>query len=67
MLKRHFYANRFCSASLRNYILQYYGADNTFIWIVNYFTSPFVDKVMLLITDMGFGVNYLVIIGVFII
>lgn len=33
--------------------------DNTFIWLVRYFASPGVDKVMLFITDIGFGIKYI--------
>jgi len=36
--------------------------DNTFIWLIRYFASPGVDKVMILITDVGFGVSYIVIV-----
>ncbi|MBP2625992.1 MAG: phosphoesterase PA-phosphatase related protein [Firmicutes bacterium] len=36
--------------------------DNTFIWFVRYFASPGVDKVMISITDVGFGVSYVVIV-----
>ena len=36
--------------------------DNTFIWIVRYFASPGLDKVMILITDIGFGIKYIIIV-----
>lgn len=38
--------------------------DNTFIWLIRYFASPSVDKVMISITDVGFGVSYGVIVAV---
>lgn len=37
--------------------------DNTFIWLIRYFASPDVDKVMIVITNIGFGISYLVIVG----
>ena len=36
--------------------------DNTFIWIVRYFASPGVDGVMMFITDIGFGIKYIIIV-----
>lgn len=38
--------------------------DNAFIWLIRYFASPSVDKVMISITDVGFGVSYGVIVAV---
>jgi len=32
--------------------------DNIFIWLVRYFASPNTDKVMMFITDVGFGKSY---------
>jgi len=37
--------------------------DNTFIWIIRYFASPGVDRVMIFITDIGFGIKYLIIVA----
>ena len=36
--------------------------DNTVIWLVRYFASPGVDRVMIFITDIGFGIKYLIIV-----
>lgn len=38
--------------------------DDAFIWLVRYFASPALDKAMLLITDIGFGTSYAVIVSV---
>jgi len=38
--------------------------DNIFIWLVRYFASPSVDKIMILITNVGFGVSYVVIVAI---
>ena len=37
--------------------------DNTVIWVVRYFASHKVDRVMIFITDMGFGMKYLMIVA----
>ncbi len=38
--------------------------DNTLIWLIRYFASPSVDRAMIFITDVGFGVKYGVIVAV---
>lgn len=38
--------------------------DNSLIWLIRYFASPGVDKAMIFITDVGFGVKYGVIVAV---
>jgi membrane-associated phospholipid phosphatase len=38
--------------------------DNTFIWLVRYFASPGLDKIMLFVTKIGFGVSYMVIVSI---
>lgn len=37
--------------------------DNSFIWLFRYFANPVLDKVMIAISDIGFGTSYLVIVG----
>lgn len=37
--------------------------DNIFIWLIRYFATPYVDKVMMFITDIGFGISYGVIVA----
>lgn len=32
--------------------------DNVFIWLVRYFTSPGIDRVMILISELGYGYLY---------
>lgn len=32
--------------------------DNAFIWLIRYFASPNLDKVMITITNLGFGLTY---------
>lgn len=38
--------------------------DNSLIWLIRYFASPGVDRGMIFITDVGFGVKYGVIVTV---
>lgn len=38
--------------------------DNAFIWLIRYFASPGLDKVMIFITDIGFGTSYMVIVAI---
>lgn len=37
--------------------------DDAFIWLVRYYANPALDQAMLIITDIGFGTGYIVIIG----
>lgn len=37
--------------------------DDAFIWLVRYYANPALDQAMLVITDIGFGTGYIVIIG----
>lgn len=36
--------------------------DNMFIWLVRYFASPAIDEVMIAISDLGFGISYIIIV-----
>lgn len=38
--------------------------DNSFIWLVRYFHNPVLDRVMIIISEIGFGTSYIVIVGV---
>lgn len=38
--------------------------DNAFIWLIRYFASPGLDRVMIFITDIGFGTGYIMIVAV---
>ncbi|MBP2659931.1 MAG: phosphoesterase PA-phosphatase related protein [Firmicutes bacterium] len=38
--------------------------DNAFIWLIRYFASPGLDRVMIFITDIGFGTSYIVIVAI---
>lgn len=38
--------------------------DNAFIWLIRYFASPGLDKVMIFITDIGFGTSYIMIVAI---
>lgn len=37
--------------------------DDAFIWLVRYYANPDLDKLMLFITDIGFGKGYAIIVG----
>lgn len=36
--------------------------DDSFVWLIRYFANPVLDKVMIIITDIGFGTSYIVIV-----
>jgi membrane-associated phospholipid phosphatase len=38
--------------------------DNSFIWLIRYFVSPGLDKIMIDITDVGFGTSYIIIVAI---
>jgi membrane-associated phospholipid phosphatase len=38
--------------------------DNTIIWLIRYFASPVLDKIMISVTDVGFGVTYGIIVAI---
>jgi membrane-associated phospholipid phosphatase len=38
--------------------------DNSFIWMIRYFANPGLDKVMIYITDIGFGTSYIMIVAI---
>lgn len=37
--------------------------DDSFIWLIRYFSSPVLNKVMIVISDIGFGTSYIIIVG----
>lgn len=37
--------------------------DDSFVWLIRYFANPVLDKVMIGISDIGFGTSYIVIVG----
>ncbi|MCE5285444.1 MAG: phosphatase PAP2 family protein [Pelosinus sp.] len=37
--------------------------DDSFIWLIRYFTSPVLDTIMIIISDIGFGTSYIVIVS----
>ena len=37
--------------------------DDSFIWLIRYFSNPVLDKVMIIISDIGFGISYIIIVG----
>lgn len=37
--------------------------DDSFVWLIRYFANPVLDKVMIVISDIGFGTSYIVIVG----
>jgi len=36
--------------------------DDSFVWLIRYFANPVLDKIMIIITDIGFGTSYMVIV-----
>lgn len=38
--------------------------DDAFIWLIRYFANPTLDKIMLFITDIGFGKGYAIIVSI---
>jgi len=38
--------------------------DNSFIWLIRYFASPELDRVMIFITNIGFGTSYISIVAI---
>lgn len=36
--------------------------DDSFVWLIRYFANPALDKIMITITDIGFGTSYIVIV-----
>jgi len=37
--------------------------DDSFVWLIRYFANPILDKIMIIITDIGFGTSYIVIVA----
>lgn len=37
--------------------------DDSFVWLIRYFANPILDKVMIVISDIGFGTSYIIIVG----
>jgi len=37
--------------------------DDSFIWLIRYFSNPGSDKIMIAISDIGFGTSYIVMVG----
>jgi len=37
--------------------------DDSFVWLIRYFANPTLDKIMIIITDIGFGTSYIVIVA----
>ncbi|HEY3426893.1 MAG TPA: phosphatase PAP2 family protein [Negativicutes bacterium] len=37
--------------------------DDSFVWLIRYFANPMLDTIMLIITDIGFGTSYIVIVA----
>jgi len=37
--------------------------DDSFVWLIRYFANPVLDKIMIIITDIGFGTSYIVIVA----
>ncbi|WP_425058123.1 hypothetical protein SCACP_27720 [Sporomusa carbonis] len=37
--------------------------DDSFVWLIRYFANPVLDKNMIIITDIGFGTSYVVIVA----
>jgi undecaprenyl-diphosphatase len=37
--------------------------DDSFVWLIRYFANPVLDTIMLIITDIGFGTSYIVIVA----
>jgi undecaprenyl-diphosphatase len=37
--------------------------DDSFIWLIRYFSNPVLDKIMIIISDIGFGTSYIIIVG----
>jgi len=37
--------------------------DDSFVWLIRYFANPALDKIMIIITDIGFGTSYIVIVA----
>lgn len=37
--------------------------DDSFIWLIRYFANPVLDRIMIIITDIGFGTSYIVIVA----
>ena len=37
--------------------------DDSFVWLIRYFANPVLDKIMIVISDIGFGTSYIVIVG----
>jgi undecaprenyl-diphosphatase len=38
--------------------------DDSFVWLIRYFANPALDKIMIIITDIGFGTSYIVIVAI---
>ncbi|GMA97285.1 phosphatase PAP2 family protein [Pelosinus sp. IPA-1] len=38
--------------------------DDSFVWLIRYFANPSLDKIMIIITDIGFGTSYIVIVAI---
>jgi len=36
--------------------------DDSFVWLIRYFANPVLDKIMIILTDIGFGTSYMVIV-----
>lgn len=38
--------------------------DDSFVWLIRYFANPTLDKIMIIITNIGFGTSYIVIVAI---
>lgn len=38
--------------------------DDSFIWLIRYFAGPNIDRIMIIISDIGFGTSYIIIVAV---
>lgn len=38
--------------------------DNGFIWLIRYFHNPVIDRIMIVISEIGFGTSYIIIVAV---
>jgi undecaprenyl-diphosphatase len=37
--------------------------DDSFVWLIRYYETPLLDKIMIIISDIGFGISYIVIVA----